>query len=153
MPDYRSLYDSAYLGSWDLPKGRDVTVTIAKVEGVKLHSMQGERKKPVVHFEGKDKGMVCNKTNGRAIAGMYGVDTSHWIGKRIAVYVTQTEVGGKTVDCLRVRPKVPTDRKPRAAAATEPVTAPEATPEDTPERTYDTHPDTGERIPDPQWQS
>lgn len=111
MPDYRSMYDSDYLGHWDL-QGRDVTVTIRKVEAGTLVGAQGRKaKKPVVFFEGKEKGMALNKTNGKAIAGMYGPDTSAWVGKKITIYPTQTQFGPETVDCIRVRPTAPKEKK------------------------------------------
>lgn len=106
VPDYRTMFDNEYLGSWDL-QGRDVTVTIARVEARKLKSQRGEAHKPVLYFEGKEKGFVCNKTNGRAIAGMYGTKTEAWVGKRITLYATTTSAGGETVDCIRVRPTPP----------------------------------------------
>jgi len=107
MPDYRSMFDRDYIGSWDL-NGRDVVVTIAKVEAKELTS-QGNRKtrKPVVFFEGKEKGLALNKTNAKAVAGMYGTKTEEWVGKKITLYPTQTAFGHETVDCIRVRPSIP----------------------------------------------
>lgn len=117
--DYRSMFDRDYLGAWDLPAGRDVVVTIAKVEAGTLTS-QGNRKtrKPVIHFEGKEKGFALNKTNGKAIANMYGPKVESWIGKRIALYATTTTFGSETVECIRVRPTVPKQAtKPNGKAA------------------------------------
>lgn len=111
MPDYRSMFDRDFLGSWDLPPGRDVTVTIARVEAGTLTS-QGNRKtrKPVLHFEGKEKGLALNKTNGKAIANMFGPKTEKWIGKQIAIYATTTQFGSEVVECIRVRPTAPKQR-------------------------------------------
>jgi hypothetical protein len=104
--DYRTMYDRDYLGAWDLP--RDVTVTIAKVEGRKLRNGSSKaNSKPVLFFKGKEKGMACNKTNGKTIAAMYGTDVDKWIGKRITLYATTTTFGSDTVECIRVRPGVP----------------------------------------------
>lgn len=106
--DFRSMYDRDYIGHWDLPEGRDTIVTISKVEAATL-TAQGNRKskKPVIHFEGKEKGMCLNKTNGKAIMGMYGPLVEDWIGKRIALYPTTTQFGSDQVACIRVRPNVP----------------------------------------------
>ena len=56
MPDFRSMYDLNYIYAFDL-KGRDVTVTIARVEAAKVKNAdQKEQKKPIVYFaESKDK--------------------------------------------------------------------------------------------------
>jgi len=107
MPDYRTMYDNAYLYAFDL-QGRDVTVEIAKVVGGELVGEGGRKsKKPIVHFKDKERGLALNKTNGKAIAAMYGTDTSKWIGKRVTLYPTTTQFGGETKDCIRVRPGVP----------------------------------------------
>lgn len=117
MPDYRSMYDRDYLAAFDLG-GKDVTVTISRVEGKELTGQGGRKaKKPVIWFEGKDKGMALNKTNGKTIAAMYSNDTTAWVGKRITLYPTTTSMGGETVDCLRIRPKVPEGKKSEAADA------------------------------------
>lgn len=111
--DYRTMFDAKYIGAWDLPK-HDVVLVIDRVEAQQLTNKKGTNKKPVVYFRGttSGKGFVLNKTNGRAIAGMYGVHTSKWHGKPIALYATTTEVGGETVDCIRVRPQIP-KKKPK----------------------------------------
>lgn len=106
--DYRTLFDRDYLGHFDL-MGREVVVTISKVIGGTLTAQGGKKsKKPVCYFEGKEKGLICNKTNSKTIAGMYGNFTEGWVGKKITLYASTTEVGGETVDCIRIRNKVPT---------------------------------------------
>ena len=111
--DYRTMFDSDYLGAWDLP--RDVTVTIATVKAGQLVGEKGRTaKKPIITFLGKQKGFAANKTNCRTIAAMYGTNTKEWIGKRITLYATTTECGGKQMDCIRVRPQVPAAAAKRA---------------------------------------
>lgn len=108
--DYRKMFDSEYIGAWDLP--RDVTVTIASVKAGQLTGQQGRKaKKPILRFERTEKGMAANKTNCKIIAAMYGTNTREWVGKRITLYATTTEFGGETVECIRVRPQVPADAK------------------------------------------
>jgi hypothetical protein len=113
---YRTLYDKDYLGSWDLPPGRDVTVTIESVKGAELIAVGGKKnKKPVLSFVGKEKKFVCNVTNAKAIAAMYGNYVEAWKGKRITLFVSQTRdpSTGGDIDCLRVRPQMP---QPKGAA-------------------------------------
>ena len=127
MPHYKTLYDKDYIGSWDLPPGKDATVTIDKVVAGELDNGKGKKnKKPIISFVGKEKKFVSNVTNSKTIAGMYGNMTEEWIGKRITLYVTQTRdpsTGGE-IDCIRVRPKVPTSKAQDAAP--DPVTEPAA---------------------------
>lgn len=109
--DYRGMFDRDYIGSWDL-EGREVTLVIASVKGETLTAPGAKKsKRPVVKFEGKEKGMVFNKTNANITAKMYGPDTTKWVGKRITIYPTTTKFGADTVDCIRVRPTIPTDGK------------------------------------------
>ncbi len=113
MTDYRAMFDREYIGSWDLPRDRDAIVTIREVKAARLNNGKSQNTKPIVYFAGKEKGMVCNKTNAKTIAAMYGNDTAAWTGKPIALYVTQTRSpdGGSDVDCIRVRPKAPKSAK------------------------------------------
>lgn len=107
--DVRTLYDKEFLYAYDL-QGKDVTVTIAKVTGGTLVGTSGKKnKKPVLHFQGKEKGLACNITNARTIASLYGSFKSEdWIGKRITLYPTTTTFGAQTgLECIRVRPKKP----------------------------------------------
>lgn len=115
MTDYRTLFDSRFLGAWDLPAGRDVVVTISAVAAETVRNEANkEAKKPVISFLGKSKGLLANKTNAKTIAAMYSTDTRKWIGKRIAIYATTTLFGRQTVDCIRVRP-TPPDAKTASA--------------------------------------
>src|SRR6266853_344151 len=107
---YRTMYDKDYLGSWDLPPGRDVNVTIESVKSAELVAVGGKKnKKPVISFVGKEKKFVCNVTNAKAIAALYGNYVEAWKGKRITHYVSQTRdpSTGGDIDCLRVRPTTP----------------------------------------------
>jgi hypothetical protein len=119
MTHYRQLYDRDYLGSWDLPEGRDVVVTIEKCVGGELTGNGGKKaKKPVISFVGKDKKFVCNVTNAKAIAGMYGNQVEKWAGKRITLYVSTTRdpSTGGDIPCIRVRPQAPAAASSSAAA-------------------------------------
>ena len=105
--DYRKCYDKDYLYHYDL-EGRNVTVAIRKATAGKVTGTGGKSsKKPVIYFEGHDKGLALCVTNGKTIAAMYGNDMDAWIGKRITLFPTTTEFGGKTVECIRIRPQVP----------------------------------------------
>lgn len=132
MSDYRAMFDRDYIGAWDL-KGRDVTVTIASVKAGELVGEKGRKaKKPIIRFERTDKAFAANKTNCKTIAAMYGNDTRKWVGRRITMYATETEFGGNTVECIRVRPQVPADANSSVGGkqsknGAEPAAAPEST--------------------------
>jgi hypothetical protein len=124
MPDYRSFYDSNWLYAFDL-QGRDVTVTIREVKVAKVKNATKEERKPILYFkESKDaRGLVLCKTNGHSIAAMYGPNVDLWPEKRITLYPTQTNFGGKQVDCIRIRPMIPA-AKAKAGEFANPDTMP-----------------------------
>jgi hypothetical protein len=91
-------YPSAYLKAADL-KGRTVRVTIAGVSVEKI----GDDTKPVLHFVGKDKGLVLNKTNSNRIVEATGSDeTEDWDGWSLVLYPCKVDFQGKRVDAIRV---------------------------------------------------
>ena len=94
----QGAFPSQYLKAADL-QGRRVTVTIADV---KMEDIGGDHK-PVLRFQGKDKGMVLNKTNASLIAEIARSDeTDEWSGVKIVLYPTKTDFQGKRVDAIRV---------------------------------------------------
>lgn len=108
--DFRSLYDKEFIGSWDLD-GTDKTITITKVVGGTLTGVGGRKsRKPVIYFDGSEKGFALNATNGKTIAAMYGKYIEGWPGKKITLYKAMTrDPSGEAeeVECIRVRNKVP----------------------------------------------
>jgi hypothetical protein len=56
-----------------------------------------------LHFQGKEKGMVLNKTNANKIAEMFGDDTDQWSGESITLYEAMVDFKGQTVPAIRVR--------------------------------------------------
>lgn len=113
--DYRKMYSSKLLRSFDLEdeSGRkfDRTLVISACTAGELTSEGNKKDKlPILTFDGEPKQLGVNKTNGKVIAGMYGKDTREWQGKAITVYATTTKFGRDTVDCVRVRPTIPTGK-------------------------------------------
>jgi len=75
----------------------------------------GEDHKPVLFFQGNEKGLVLNKTNANTIAEAYGDESENWSGKEIVVFASTTDLRGQQVACIRVRkPK----QQAKLAAAT-----------------------------------
>jgi len=108
--DYRSLYGKEWIGAWDIPDGKDVTLTITEVHGGELTSVGGRKsKKPVVSVKGTPKKLALNATNGKTIATMYGKHIEEWVGKKIVIYksTTRDPSGDGEVECVRIRPQIP----------------------------------------------
>lgn len=81
-------------------QGHEPTVIIASVEMKKFE----DGNKLVIKFKGKEKALVCNKTNANRIAHMYGSNTDNWIGGEIILYTDLVDFQGRTVEAIRVRP-------------------------------------------------
>lgn len=100
-------FPSNYLRAVDL-QDRTVRVTIDKIT---MEDIGGESKL-ILYFEGKEKGIVLNKTNANAISFAYGDDTDNWQGGELDIYPTMVDFQGKQVAAIRV--KVP-PRRPQQA--------------------------------------
>lgn len=91
--------DSNWLKAEHLPAGREIPVSIS---GTEITELDG-KKKMVLKFQGKEKGLVLNKTNAMTIAHVYGPDANTWIGKGILLFTTRVDYAGQMVDAIRVR--------------------------------------------------
>lgn len=100
------IFPSKYVKAADL-QGREPTVVIAGAEVEKI----GDDHKLVIYFRGKEKGLVCNRTNADSIALLYGDDTDAWIGKEITLTTAIVTFQGKSTEAVRVkRPPAPHGR-------------------------------------------
>lgn len=105
-------YPSKYLKHSDLAEG-DVKAVIRAVEVEEMGQGEDREVKPVLYFEGADKGLVLNKTNATTLAEMFSPETEDWLGKEVTLFVTQVDFAGRTVDAIRIkkpRPKPPSGK-------------------------------------------
>lgn len=95
-----AAFPGAYVKCADL-QGKRVQVVIDRVE---MEDIGGEQK-PVVHFRGKERALVLNKTNANSVWGINGSDdTDDWPGTAITLFPAKTEFQGRRVDCIRIDP-------------------------------------------------
>ncbi len=96
--------DSAFPSRW--LRGSDIVGKTVKVtiHSVAMEQFQDGTSKPAMFFEGKDKGVILNRTNAETIAAVHGKDMEKWRGKTIELFTmkVQSPQGGM-VDGLRVR--------------------------------------------------
>lgn len=118
MADINTLYPSKYLASADL-QGRTVAVVIDRIEIEEVG--QRKERRPILYFQGKEKGMVLNKTNAKKITGMYGNDYDEWVGCEISLFSMMVEFQGESVPAIRVG--VPM-KKTKAASPVQAAPAP-----------------------------
>lgn len=100
-----SAFPSNYLKAADLA-GRNVSVTMDRVA---MEDIGGDHK-PVLYFQGKEKGLVLNKTNSTNISMAYGNETDEWAGKEIVLFPAWVDFQGRSVEAIRVRPPAAKDR-------------------------------------------
>lgn len=93
-----AVFPGKYLRADDLG-GKEPVVTISHIKVETL----GEDSKPVIYFEGKERGLVLNKTNWSALVDVTGEeDSDDWEGKRVKLVVRKVEFQGKRVPAIRI---------------------------------------------------
>lgn len=111
-------YPSKFLKASDLGTHQP----IVKVSSVKVESLgQGEDQedKPVIYFEGKEKGLVCNKTNWNTMIELFGGETDDWVGHKVKILATEVAFKGKMTMAIRISP-FNVDKQSSPAPKTEP---------------------------------
>ena len=74
-------------------KGRTVNLKVKDVEVVTFGSDDKAEHKLGIFFEGRDKGIVSNKTNTKRICDAWGGETDNWIGKELRASQNHTPLG------------------------------------------------------------
>lgn len=106
MANINDEFPSKYLKASDL-KRQHVMVTIDRLE----HEVINNERKLILYFEGKEKGIVLNKTNARNIADAYGEEMDDWSGQKIILFEAMVDFQGKTVPAIRIRRPLASDKK------------------------------------------
>jgi hypothetical protein len=97
-----TAFKSSTLKAADIA-GQRVVVTIDKVTIEEVGQGDDKEEKPILHFVGKEKGLVLNKTNANTIIEILGTDeTNEWKGHRIVLYPDKTDFNGQRVNCIRI---------------------------------------------------
>ena len=106
--DYRKYMDKNFLGSWDIPDGEDLILTIADVEQNEVKNERGSERKLTIHFAEDYKPLIMNATNCDRITKAYGSPkVEDWVGKRIALTTEKVPAFGSVKDAVRIRPYPP----------------------------------------------
>ncbi len=93
-----AAFPGSYLKADELGDARP-TVVIDKVQMEDI----GDDHKPVLYFQGKEKGLVLNKTNASMVSELAGTpETDEWSGVRIRLYRTKVDFQGKRVAAIRI---------------------------------------------------
>ena len=103
--DFRKFMDKNYLGSWDVPDGEHLVLTIDHVEQNDVKNERGSERKLTIHFAERGyKPMILNTTNAKRIGKVAGSNkVENWENLRIAIYTEKVTAFGGTTDALRIR--------------------------------------------------
>ena len=104
---WKQLVNMDYIGSYALPDGNDLTLTIAKVVKEMVTGASGRKEQCMVMYfkEPQYKPMILNRTNAKTITNLCGsAFVEDWVGHRVTLYASTTRFGGDIVECLRIRP-------------------------------------------------
>lgn len=78
-----------------------------RIRSVEVVEFRDNTKKIGLFFDGKEKGLVLNKTNATLIAEQHGQDMDGWRGKEISIYPTMVDYSGERVEAIRVEQHIP----------------------------------------------
>lgn len=125
MPNINDVFSGDRLKADDLKKpdgtyGK-IQATVSAVNVVELRSGKDDTSpltnKLEMHFVGKDKTFIVNKTNATNIAMTLGPDTDNWIGAVIGIDVHATQLGpGLRAQVLQAPGQVPQQNATMAAS-------------------------------------
>jgi len=109
---WRKNFSMDWMGSYSLPEGKDIIVTIKESKKDKVTGPTGKKEECFVcYFTEYEKGMILNRTNCKTLEKLfkspYPVD---WIGKKIQLGIDTVSAFGESVEALRIRPIIPKDK-------------------------------------------
>jgi len=116
-----NAFPSKWLKSADIPEDADLVLTVNRVEIVEVGQGEDAEQKPVIYFDETEKGLVLNKTNAGTISKLHSPETDNWPGKKLALFATEVDFGGKQTLAIRVRLKAPKATTASPASSVSPV--------------------------------
>jgi len=107
---WKKFYNYEYVGTYSLPNGADLVLTIKSAKKEMVQGQSGKKEECfVLRFSDHEKGMILNRTNAKTIEEIYQTPfVEEWTGKKIQLYkATGIRAFGSVTDGLRIRPAIP----------------------------------------------
>jgi hypothetical protein len=106
--DWDELYPGRFIKPSDL-KGKKVSLIISRVRVEELVGEKGPQMKGIINFEGKEKALPLNKTNGLCLKAMFGSKVQQWVGHKVTLFESVWDGDA----CIRVwgSPELTEDRQ------------------------------------------
>lgn len=101
---WKQMVNYDYIGAYSLQPGQDIVLTIREVKNEMVIGSDGKKEKCIViYWKEQEKPFVCNKTNAKMIAKIYGTPfKEEWVGKRIQLTAAKIKAWGEDWEVLRV---------------------------------------------------
>ena len=111
---WKKEFNYDYMGSYSLPDGKDVVLTIKETRKEKVTGSAGKKEDCFVcYFVESDKPMILNRTNCKTIEKVYRSPfIEDWPGLRVQIGIDTVSAFGESVEALRVRNVTPAPVKP-----------------------------------------
>jgi len=107
LTHWKKGFNYNYLGSYSLPDGKEVTLTIVRVVKEAVKGVKGREEDCTVAYfkeavDGENKPMILNKTNCKIIEKLYETPyIEDWAGALVTIYVQDgIEAFGELVDAF-----------------------------------------------------
>jgi hypothetical protein len=111
---WKKQFNYDYLGSYSLPDGRDVVLTIKSTKKEKVVGQNGKKEECFVCVFTEQgsidwiKPMILNRTNCKTITKLYGTPyIEEWAGKKVQIGIERVSAFGDLTDALRIRNVIP----------------------------------------------
>jgi hypothetical protein len=97
--NYDDFHASKFLGVSDL----NGTSHIVQIERFSSEQTQDGKVKPAVHFVGRQKALLVNKTNWGTLGAAFGKDLNNWIGRSVELFAMPCQGPNGMTQGVRVR--------------------------------------------------
>jgi len=112
---WKKLHNPDYIGAYALEPGKTLIVTIKTVKNENVTGPDGKKEECMVMTFSDPPGtkpMIVNSTNAKTIEKLYNTPyIEEWAGRKIELYTDRIKAFGEVVDALRIKAKVPSDKK------------------------------------------
>jgi len=97
-----------YLKAAHLPAGKIVPATVDRIEFQTVHPRPGQEEiKPVMYFQGKQKGLILTNTNQDFLRSQFGDEITASYGKPITLQAVHKTIAGRGCDTIIIGLPVP----------------------------------------------
>ena len=90
-----------YLKAAHLPAGKSVPATVDRIEFQTVHPRPGQAEiKPVMYFQGKQKGLILTSTNQDFLRATFGDEITASYGKPVTLRAVHKIIAGRGIDTV-----------------------------------------------------